>query len=365
MKRKVSKGLKIVLISILAIMTLASSFFLYKEIMNPIIMEEKVPVYSYTNKSSINYQVLLRPNKLYDSNSIGEGQLYITEYVDYIKADLKYSFEGETSAKVNGDYSIIARVTGYKGDGDDKVTIWERDFPIIKNKAFNSEGDSFLIDEKIDIGLDEYNDFAEEIIESSKISSQSSLHIIMDVNLRAETDKGPIEKTTSSNLIIPLNVSMFEIGGDSRIENEGAIEEIVDVRKPINKTKAILFGLTIGISSLAIIYLIFFTITVNKDPLEKQLNKIFKKHGDRLVALNSDLEYPEASLSRVKSIEDLVKMADEVEQPILYKYSGDYREINKFYITHGNKLYLLDLSGLDPIAGERGDMDDQGLVENE
>jgi hypothetical protein len=142
---------------------------------------------------------------------------------------------------------------------------------------------------------------------------------------------------------------MFEIGGNNKVEKAGAIEETTSIQLPLNKNKIILFGIIIGILVLVLIYLVFFTVPAPiKDPLEKELNKILKKHGDRLVALNNDLEYFNGALNIVKTMDDLVRIADEIERPIFYKYSEEYKEIDKFYITYEDKVYVLDLCELLP-----------------
>lgn len=347
MKIKINKILKLALLSLLSILMVVVSFLIYKEVDIPKFTEQKSQVYRYSNKSDINYEVFLRPNKLYDKNYLEEGNRYITEYVDYIKANLNYEFKGEKDTEITGDYNIVAKVKGHTGDGEKQIEIWEKDFPIIKYKDFKGNNNTISVNEKINISLDEYNTFVKEIIESSNISCQVTLSIIMNVNLKGKMDKGPIDEKTSTSLIIPLNVSMFEIGGNNNVEKQGAIEETIQVQLPVNKNKMILLGIIIGFLSLVLIYLIFFTVPATpKDPLEKKINKVFKKHGDRLVALNSEVLINDTNIMFVKSIDDLVRIADEVEKPIFYRYSQDYKDINKFYVTDEDQIYIFDLADM-------------------
>ncbi|MBC8587145.1 DUF5305 domain-containing protein [Paratissierella segnis] len=347
MKIKVNKRLKITLISFFTLFIIISLYLLYKEVSIPNFTEQKTPVYVYNCKNSIDYDVFLKPNKLYDKNYLGEGMLYITEYVDYIRANLSYEFDGERSAEISGDYNIVAKVKGFIGEGEKLVNVWEKDFPIISHKAFKSNDTSASINEKVNLNLEEYNIFAKEIIETSKLNCDTTLNLIMTANLKVNTDKGLIEETITSDLVIPLNVSMFEISGNNVIEKPGTIEEIVQIQQPLDRNKIIILGIIIGILALALIYSIFFTVpSPIKDSLERELNKIFRKHGDRLVALNHDVEYPEDCINIVKTIDDLVRIADEVEEPIFYRYSENYKDIDKFYVIHEEKLYVLDLREL-------------------
>lgn len=348
MKININKKLKIGLVSVLVILIGIISFLLYKEIKEPGFEEQKVSVYSYINKASINYKVFIKPNELYETNPLDEGKLYITEFVDYINATFNYEFTGERDADLKGSYTILGKVQGFTGEAEKLVNIWEKNYVIVPEKKFNFKDSSKSIKEELKINLAEYNAFVKEIIELSKINCQTNLSIIMDINLKGDTDKGPIEEVISPNLIIPLNTSMFQIGGNSNIEKPGAIEEIREVQLPINKKQVTFYSVILGILLVVLIFVIFFTKAqlISKDPLKKVLKQIFKKHGDRLVALNSDSSIIGTSTNLVKSIDDLVRIADEISKPILYKYSPNYNDIKRLYVIDRDDVYILDIGEL-------------------
>ena len=345
MKIKINKKLRISLISVAIVLSFLTVFLIYSKVYNPGFEEQKIPVYSYLSNGSINYDVYLKPNNLYKSNKLEEGKLYISEFVDYIDTNLKYEFNGETNADIRGEYNIVAKVQGFTGEGEKLLNIWEKDFPITKYKLINTNDGKVSINENIKLNLTQYNAFVEEIKESSKINCDTSLTLLMNVNLNGDTDEGNFKEAISPSLTIPLDESMFAITGNNIIDQPGTIEKISQVQIPVNKNQVILYGIILVFLIIALIILIFFTeIESSKDPLEKELKKIFKKHGDRLVALSSNIQTKEFLI--VKSMEDLVKIADETEKPIFYKYSDDYKEINKFYVFNRNEIYVLDLGHL-------------------
>lgn len=345
MKLQINKKVKVALISIFIILFGISSFLLFRQVNNSDFEEQKTPVYMYNNKASANYTVLLKPNNLYESNSLEEGKPYITEFVEHIKTNFNYEFTGERPADLKGNYEILAKVQGFIGEGEKLKNIWGKNYIIVRNKKFDIKDTTKTLTEEVKINLEPYNEFVKEIKEASKINSQTMLTLVMNITIEGMTDKGPIEETISPSLIIPLDTAMFEIAGDTNIDKPGVIEETTQIKIPTDPKKLLLNGIIIGILTLALIFVIFFIkISPNKDPHEKLLKKIFKNHGDRLVALNSELIMDNAKTTYVKSIDDLVKIADEIGKPILYKYSQDYREINKFYVSDEEQIYLLDLS---------------------
>ncbi|HCX60990.1 MAG TPA: hypothetical protein DHU59_00990, partial [Clostridiales bacterium] len=78
MKFKIDKKIRLGLIVITAIAIVIFTYLVYNEAYNPGFEEKKIPVYSYDNKGSINYEIHLRPNNLYTEDKLGEGKLYIT-----------------------------------------------------------------------------------------------------------------------------------------------------------------------------------------------------------------------------------------------------------------------------------------------
>lgn len=345
MKLKVNKNIRLGLIIIVAITTTIFSYLIYKAVYNPSFEEQTISLYNYNNKGLINYEVFLKPNNLYKHNKLGEGELYITEFVDYINANLNYEFIGEREAEIKGDYNIIAKVKGLTGEGDKITNIWEKDFPVTQYKRINTIGDKVLINENVKLNLREYNTFVKEIKEVTKINCETVLILSMNINLSGTTDRGTFEDSISPNLIIPLDATMFEITRNNIIDEPGAIEEIIRVRLPVNRNLIIGYGITLSILVISILFLIFFTEQKpNIDPLKKEINKIFNKHGDRLVSLSSDVLIKDSI--NVKSIEDLVKISDEIGKPILYRYNEDYKEINKFYILSDNEVFVFDLKCL-------------------
>ncbi|MDW5299932.1 MAG: DUF5305 family protein [Sedimentibacter sp.] len=330
MKIKINKKLKIALIVVSIILIGINSLLLYREVNIPKFEEQNNKLLSYNNKGTANYQVFLKPNNLYKENPLGPERIYITEFVDYLSTNFNYEFLGDKEAEVKGKYNIIARVTGFTYEGENFISIWEKDYPIVQDKDFSFNDENKSINEEVNLYLTEYNKFVEETIQATKINCDTSLTLIMQINLTGLTDKGIFEESISPSLVVPLNTSLFKITTNN-IDKPGAIEETIQVQLPLDKIKVTLIGIVIGISVLGLIFLLFFTKDApKKDALEKALNNIFKKHGARLVALTSNVNTSNAK--NVVSINDLVRLADEINKPIFYKHSDNYKEINKFLL---------------------------------
>lgn len=345
MKLSINKNIKFGLITVSIVIIMIFSYMIYDGVSNPGIKEKTIPVYSYENKGTINYEVVLKPNDLYTESRLGEGQLYITEFVDYIDTNMTYEFNGERDAEIKGSYEITAKVRGYIGEGEKTTNIWEKDFPIKQLKQFTGKDGKASVDEKIKLNITEYNLFAQNIKEASKINCQTSLTLYMNITLEGTTDKGSIEEFISPSIIVPLDNLMFEIAGSNIADRSGAIEETVNELLPVNKNQITAYTIIVAVMIIALIILIFFTTSVNvKAPMEKELGIIFRKYGERMVALNLDIDVQDAIA--VKAFEDLIKISDEIGKPILYRYSEDYKELNKFYVRNEDEAFVFSLKYL-------------------
>lgn len=347
MKKSVNKRLKIALVAVLLIIIAIISPLLYLAVKNPGVREEKIILLNYSNKSDVKYKVFLTPNPLYSGDNIEEGKLYLTSFVDHIKTTFQYEFNIDKPADVKGDYEVTAIVEGYTTEEEKIKTIWRKEFKLFPKTSFESKGTKASIDKEIVFSLIEYDSFATQISEATKLNIPVKASIVMNINMRAQEGKNIIEKKFAPSITIPLGTNYFEVVKGGVDEKPEIIEETKQIPLPVNQSVVIAYGIIIGIAFLALLYLIIFVKgNAPVDILKKQLNKIFKSHGTRLVAINNEIGTSFGMYYKVKSIDDLVRIADELGRPIMYRYSTDSKEITKFYIHDDKSMFSFNLKDM-------------------
>lgn len=342
MKYNMNKSVRFGIIVILILSIGLTSFLTYKLVYNNETVESKSALYSYNSKGQVNYSVYLKPNRINEGKIQGENEVYIMEYVDYLDMSFNYDFLGDQAAEISGDYTIAAIIEGYVGNDENRKIIWDKEFPLVGKRSFSSKDGQINLKENLKIALQSYNDFGTEIAKETKIESQNIMTVVMNINLKGSTDKGEIEEVIRPSIMFPINAAMFEVSGNKEFDNPGAIEETIRVAKPLEVNRLIFYSVILGILIIGLIILLKLTQGQSySDPMEKQLRLIFRKYGDRMVALDSDII---ASKPRVvRSIEDLIRIADELGKPILYKYSDNYKDMTKFYVINEEEKYVLDI----------------------
>ncbi len=362
MKLKINKNVRAAMFVIFSVIILAVLLLAYREYTTPHFREDKLSLYKYSSKGAVSYNAGLKRNILYSQPSLPEGSIYITEFVDTITATFNYDFSGERAAQIKGDYAITAVVEGYnnedKGGGQEgqkdsgkdsgqakgPKVLWKKEFVLTPKTSFQTAGKTASVTKGVALKYEEYSSFAKKVLETARLNTPTRLSVLMNVNLKAETDSGPVEEQVSQSMVIPLGTSSFEIIKNELKENQKALEETKKVRLPVNMNLILLYCIIGGIVSAALIGTAFFTSSeAGTDPYLKALDKIFKSHGSRLAALSSEIAATSENTLTVRSMEDLVRISDETQKPILYPYSTNSEDISRFHVYDGNLAYVFDL----------------------
>ena len=324
----INKLLRITLIIISSVLLLSMMYMLFITYNYQKYTKEKYPVYSYTNKANVNYLVFLIPNEIIAEKSLNEGNTYITSLVDYIDTDLKYVFKGNRPGDIQGKYNVTAVLEGYIPDEKGVISLWKKNYIILPDTSFNGNKE-VSVEKEVPINIKAYNDFLKTVAKTIDFTVYSKLTITWNIITETKTDKGVIKEALSPAMEIPLSTKYFNISGKLADGKNSAIEDTKVIISPSFKRKITAYCSIGGISILSLIFLLLFTATYAvTDPFEKKLRHIFKEHGIRMVALNSEIPDTNKSVIEVESIDDLVKIADEIGKPILYKKSKNVKDIN-------------------------------------
>ena len=100
---------------------------------------------------------------------------------------------------------------------------------------------------------------------------------------------------------------------------KGTVTETEEVAVPIDRAKLSLLAVLMLLLIVAIPVLLF----IIKEPdeltlLRKKNNGLLKNYGSRMVAMKEIPSFESCRLYQVYSIKDMIKIADEVQRPIIY-----------------------------------------------
>lgn len=344
MKIKIPAIVRIVVMIVIIVLIMVMILVMYRTWKYPGTVTEKIPLYAYSQKAVVDYWADYRANILTGATTVGAGETYINEYLNNILTSFNYEFTGERAAEYKGQYNITATLVGSKKVQEKVVNIWKKDYLLVPSTPFAGTEAAFKLSRELPINIGPYNDFVEKFLEETKINSEVNLVVRWNVTLAANTDKGVITETAAPTLVIPINESYFNITGEQKNEKKGAIEESKTKVLPVNNKLLYLCSAGLLLFLAALAFLVFYTRGVRlTDPLAIRMKEIFKKHGERLVALGSEAVINGNVMIPVKTLEDLIKIADELSKPVMYKIESEAEKMPVFCVSDEPKIYVYEL----------------------
>ncbi|WP_069999550.1 DUF5305 family protein [Cellulosilyticum sp. I15G10I2] len=343
-KVRINKVFRIGMIAAAGLLSIGAVFLIIKEYQAEHVREERETIYEYSMKSKVNYKVHVKPNILYEEEQLGEEQMYLTEFVDYISADFTSDFTGSDNIDIDGKYAIAAEVRGYTTKNDEKQIIWRKDFELVPEQRFKRSADKNSIKKEIQVNFPEYNQFAQSVLEASKVNLSVELVVKLLGSQTLDIPKGPLKDELQTSIIIPLNNGYFNITKEGETEKSDIVEEVTKIPVDINRRWIGICGGLVGAGILGIILMILFTAPLNAEDLrKKKIKKILNEHGSRMVIVDHIKITEDLEVYHVKTIDDLIKIADEIEKPVFYEQRDEIMEITKFYVKEQGILYIYEI----------------------
>lgn len=343
-KYYINKGARNYLLFVFSILAFVGAAFLIKTCLKDKYVDRKEPVFSYINKSTINYNVDVDANSIYNKNNIGEGNIYISDYVQGINTTLKYNFNSDKEADISGTYEAVIVFDQLIGNDKNSKILNSYREEVIPKTEFKFKGKSGEQKKEFSLDFKKYSTMLKDANNKSGLNISGKISLVWNISIKGNSDSGAINETLAPKLEIPLGEKYFEIGSNLTADKKGSIEKSTKIISPNYKKLIYIFsGLIIG-SALILMYLLIFTLPKRcvRVSAEKTL-KVLKNYKERLVALKEDPTDGNEIIISVMAMDDLVKIADDLEKPIFYTYSSNIEEVTSFYIIENRRIYLLQV----------------------
>ena len=338
---KLTKNTRFFLYVLGGILCLVSTILLFINI-RPNTRTEEVVVNSYNITTAASYRVHLKENNVFEEEFLEEGRVYPSAITDFINIDFKSELAMTNALSISGDYIIQAVLEGYQtGKDEEKVPVYEKIYPIIDGRVIESVTSSASINESLSIDRAAYRNYAQEI--ENALGGETGKDFYVELSGKYIVDGE--EKAFSYRIDIPINNDKFyEIRKAEPVEDSGDIKEsnLVNVM-PAFSSYAI-FILLLFVAAGIIVFVRFFTSNMEGKELEqKKLSELMRKYGSRMVCIENLPDISQKSEIRVKSITDLIELADEIREPVLYiEGEKELPKDGKIYILSKDYIYFFE-----------------------
>lgn len=358
---KVKKQVKYGIVIILALGTvMLIGRTVQKALKQEQVTQEKV-TYSYSNEEDVNYIVNLNSTKVYDEKSLGEDTYYLAKYIENIVITFKENFKANEETNISGHYKVEATLRGYTIEQEQKVSIWSKNYELVPETDLSKVAKTQEFEVPVTVDLKPYKDFLTELRDKDGINTSSELLINMTGEKVIQTPKGEVTLPILSTVTIPVDQSYFKISKATTQPQQENQKESTTVNMPMNISMFVVDGmlcvLCIGIVILAYFY-IGVLEPVNQETKRRQ--RIFTEYGSRIIAINQIKKEDFSYFYKLLSIDDMIKLADEIERPIMYVKQEDNEMGNTLYISDDKTLYSYEIISHTTSTNHssQGEMDD-------
>lgn len=350
-KIKMCLTTKIILSSIMIILIIILFSLQFNESKNYKTVNTESKLYSYTFFSDIKYEVKLLDNDIFDSMTLPQGGFYISSFTDDIKINFISRMTGDEKAKITGKYNITALLKGNISEQNEIKTLWSKAYIFKKDINFSNMSAEKQIIENITLDYDKYYNLSKEINEITKVLTSNIIEIMMNIEYNIETSHGTIKETLNPTISIPLSTNYFSAASSNLNDKTGSIKKTDVITEEPNFTLIILYRVLIGIIIIIAALLFFMTAKPSEhDIYINKIKRIFRSYNNLLIGINRFESLECDNVYYVKSMEDLIKISDEIEKPIFYNNSSNIGDINEFYIINDNTSYIYSVCKADIVC---------------
>jgi len=304
-------------------------------------------------QGSFDYTIYLEENSLYETSTLkppattpyappeqktlGVGPVIPSELVD--RMETSYYYEFQASRPVT-DLAEEVTITATLGSPD----LWSKSFVLVPSTR---ETGSFRVDFPVDIVY--LNELLENIrTETGTAGEAYNLVIEAFVHVTARTDYGPIDEVFTQTLSTELGGGTLRWNEELELKQEGAIttthitpnsNRYLGLSVDGVKTTSLILGLIF--LAIFVVSLVFYQKTKPAElPLfEKEAISIGKKYADRIAQASSQTPLASDKIIPLGSIEDLVKVADELGKPIMHQPPTNSERQHTYYVIDGATQY--------------------------
>ena len=231
---------------------------------------------------------------------------------------------------------------------------WSKNLDLLQT----TKSGNFTMDLPLDIAS--YMQLIQSInSETGSAPTSYTLTITANIHTTGDSSYGPIDETFSPTMNGTITSGVLTWNQNLTDSKAGDINQTNTVANKsfgLSITAAvILFGTLSFIFLLCLVFLIML-YSKNRGPepssYDREIETIHKKYGTRIAESISNSENESQEQVSMNSIDDLVKISDELGKPVVHRSEGTSGDFQSYYVIDGNTKYEYSFSKSEGQAGE-------------
>ena len=313
---------------------------------------------NYSEKSSIDYGVLLKENDFYEDSYLGGDYAYIASLIDKLQAKFNYKIEMQSSNPVDFEYTYrVDAVIQIKEKMGGKL-LFAPVYNEIASQKNSVSGKNVSINQSVMVDYQKYNKIAESFISTYQLDgTDASLMLAMYVDVVGVSDEFSADKNKNSyvsSISIPLTTRTVEVKITSDIPKEEQKILSFTTEDIANKFSSLALLLTAVGAALAFILLAYTYLSRNVDvTYDGKVYRLLRNYKSFIQKIRNSFDVSGYQILVVDTFDEMLEIRDTIQSPILMDENAD-RTCTKFIIPTNTKLlylYEIKVDDYDEIYG--------------
>jgi len=329
---------KIIKIVFMGLCIVAAGCFVFLAIQNHQVESTETieeTVLSYSINPALTAEVYLLENDMFESKVLTDSHLIVNKFVDLVQSKFKVTVDATEGSVLDVKLSNFILTEGLYGEEDE--VLYSKVDPL---KVYDmTGGDVLSIDRYLEIG--QYKLMIDTIYEEAEINVKTSFKIVWQLTGTVTKDDKKMPINQEMSLLIPVDQTIFRM---SKIGFE-PFEDALTASKEVSViTTDMMFYVYsfLSIMMLLVCGLIFKYFKTDRvlSKYDLEHRRIDKAYGERLARLYEPMTNSYSNLIRVSSVEDLIKISDEIRQPVFY-FQVDKEDEKKieYFVFDETRIY--------------------------
>jgi len=281
---------------------------------------------------------------------LGPGQIAFVNLINDMYVGFAYQFQANKAVQnLNATVDIVANLAASQS--------WSKSFDLLQS----TKSGNFTVDFPLDIAS--YAALMQSInSEIGTAPTSYTLTVTANIHTTAKTAYGPIDETFSPTMtgtitggVLTWNQNLTDSKGGTINQTNIVANKSFGLSIPAAET---IFGILSFIFILCLVFLVML-YSKNRGPepssYDRKIEKIRKKYGTRIAESINNSEIESQEQVSMNSIDDLIKISDELGKPVVHRSGGPSGDVESYYVIDGNTKYEYSFSKSEGQAGETED----------
>ena len=330
----------------LALLVLIPGYIAYDAFTTPTTVSRELVPWSWEHEAAWDYTVLLKPNSLYETDTLGPGLTYFDALTEGIQARFSYTFTSDLPARIEGWYEVEADLAAGE--------LWSESSLIVPRTPFYQEGTSYRLDLEVPIDRQAYMERVAEIEEETAVRAPNATLVLTGrVHAEASSEAGRTGSPESNDedvlqpaLVLPLSGASFTLSGELSARDQDTITRHRRIFRPWVEDRRRFSLLATGLTAL--LPLLFALVTAARPPTEnavtREVRALRRRYRKRIAVADPHESSPRGQKTvPLASMEDLARVSDELLKPMIYYADANPGRSHIFYVLDGPVRYEVRL----------------------